>query len=226
MEKGKIIYYPIKLLLGFLIFTEALFWVGPLDYRIPSPILLFSYLIILNIALWLGYKSGVKYFRPSSFQLKDEVVNLLIIAGVVLNVISLVNMWTRRGMTVSFFTLWYSIMNPGRAYYMESEEMVSSSSPFLMLLNPISSSAIPFAIFSWKKLPRYIKWLVVFSIFITVTKWLGVGTRKGIIDAILVVSFCILAKKRQIIEVKKYRKKFRILLVSLIGIFIFYFIIH
>lgn len=223
MEQKKIIYYPIRILLGFLIVTEVLVWLGPLDFRIPNQPLLFFYLIILNIALWWGYKTGVRNTRPSSFNIGDKAIDVLIVVGVVLNIFSLYKMWNSRGISVSLFNLINAIANPGKAYYMESDNEIASSSLFSLLLTPITTATIPIAISTWKNRKKMIKWLVVFSVFVTIAKWLGVGTRKGLIDIIIIIAFSLIAKNKQIIIDNRKRKKFRAVIVALIGLFLFYF---
>lgn len=223
METSKITYYPLKVLLGFLVFTEILFFLGPIDFNIPNPFGLITYLFILNSALWCGYRFGVRTFCPSNYEMRTEIINIIIIAGVVLEFLSLVSMWSQSGISISIDSLLESITNPGAAYYSDSNEEAETSIMGI-LLSPISFAAIPLAIATWRDRPRLIKMLIVLLVFITIAKWLGVGKRKGLLDIIAIVAFCEFACHPKLIENKVLHKKMVYVLIGFLVVFIAYFI--
>lgn len=223
MEKKRIEYYPLRVLLGFLIVTEVLFFVGPLNYMIPNPFTLLLYLIVLNLCLWWGYKKGVRSFRPSNYQLKSNTIDLIIIIGLILEFLSLVSMWAQSGISVSYESLVSALLNPGEAYYSDSGEEVETSIVGI-LLSPIAFAALPLGICTWKKRPQYIKVVIVLIITITIVKWLGVGKRKGLLDVLLIITFCVIAYKTALIENKKLHRRLLYVILGLIVAFVFYFV--
>lgn len=224
MQNTKIIYYPIKVLLGFLIFTEILFFGGPLNYQIPNAFILIAYLILVNLCLWWGYKKGADKFHPSYYQINDRIINLIIIIGLILEFLSLVSMWSQSGIAVSPASLVNSLLNPGDAYYADSEEEVKTSIVGI-LLSPISFAAIPIGICTWKTRPKYIKIVVTAIVMLCIVKWLGVGKRKGLLDVMVIIVFCVIACKKALIEDKKLHRKLKSVFLGLIALFLTYFII-
>lgn len=224
MQASKIELYPLKVLLGFLVFTEVLFFVGPIDFKLSNGFGLMVYLVIVNVALWLGYKKGVKSFQPSTFTMSSKTIDLIIIAGLVLEFMSLVSMWGQNGITVSYTSLLNSILNPGEAYYSESGEDVETSIIGL-LLSPLSFASIPLGIATWKKRPAFIKYIILFIIMLSFAKWLGVGKRKGLLDTIVIISFCLLACKQSLIQDSRLHKKMKYVVMALIVLFLSYFIV-
>lgn len=221
-KKVALRYIPVKILLGFLIFTEILVWIGPIEYDINTSLLL-PYLIILNMSLWYGYKRGVQNFRPSKYNLSNATLKTIIVFGLVLSIASLIGRWTNHGISISLDSLVSSLSNPGEAYYSKSEVEVETDY-FQMLLTPVSWAAIPFGIFAWPKLPKIFRYVVVVTIFVEIFSWFGIGTRKGLFDMILVVFSCWAASYSKLFNKKSFRNGFRIILILLIIAFLFYFI--
>ena len=58
--KNNVKMFPIKFVLLFLIVTEILFFVGPINWQINNNILIIFFFLIVNIALYWGYRCGLK----------------------------------------------------------------------------------------------------------------------------------------------------------------------
>ena len=185
---NQIQYAPLKLLLSFLVFTEVLVFIGPIDYPINNPIFLILYLIIVNLSFYWGYKRGVSHFRPSRYRFKMSTVQLFIIFGFILNIMRLVELWSRRGLSISLSTIALAIINPGEVYYSESMEAVSSGL-LSTILSPITWAVLPIGLYKWKDISLFYKVLVVLVILVQVITWLGMGTRKGLMDLIIIIAF-------------------------------------
>lgn len=215
-------YTPIKILLGFLIFTELLIWIGPIDYEVNTWLLL-PYLIILNLTLWIGYKMGVKHFRPSEYKLTYSAIKKLIIFGFVLTCVSLAGRWASHGISLSVDSLINSLVNPGEAYYSESNEEVQTNI-LMMILSPIEWAMIPFGFYAWSKVSKFYKYLIILAILINIISGLGIGLRKGVFDVMLVVFSCWAAANCQLFKNKTFLRKFKIGIIIFVIGFLLYFI--
>ena len=221
-EEKQLRYFPIKILLSFLIITELLVWLGPIEYKINS-LLLAPYLIILNFTLWVGYKKGIKSFTPTTYRISSSKIKILLIAGLFLTIISLINLWSSHGLTISLDTLINSLINPGEAYYSDADEVTQTN--FLMLfLSPFQWAAIPLGIYFWPKLTHTYKRIVILTIIISIIAWLGIGTRKGVFDIILVVGACVCAANSKKFLQRSFRRKLSIIVAIFISVFLVYFI--
>lgn len=222
MQK-KIVYLPLKVSLSFLILTEFLFWFGPIKYTIPNDFILFIYLVLMNFSLYFGYRVGVNKFRPSSYKTSKNFIKVIIVIGLVLTLIDLFNIWTMRGISISFDSFFNSLTNPGQAYYSEINPE-SETSIFLLLLSPIKWASIPLGISSWRKINKFYKTCIFAIFFLSILMWLGIGVRKGIFDLLIITLFSIIASFPQIIAKRNYNKKFKFITYASIILFLTYFI--
>lgn len=213
---------PIKILLCFLILTELLVWIGPIDYNINT-LLLAPYLCILNLALWYGYKLGVKTFVPTCYKISPKNVHIIIICGFFLTLLSLTNLWNSHGIPISLESLINAFINPGEAYYSEADE-VTQTNFFSLILSPLQWAAIPMGIYFWSNLTKSYKAIVIITILVSIFAWLGIGTRKGIFDIVLVVVSCVSAANSHILIQPKNRKKLIWSVVTFTLAFLSYFI--
>lgn len=224
-QNNKIYYFPLKIILGFLIFTEMLFWIGPIKYDINNGIVLFLYLAILNIAYYWGYKKGVKDFRPSYKRISIFALKNWVLLGFIVTCIS-ASLWlSAKGWNFSLDTLIESFTNPGAAYYAETnEEAMHNSNYFSVLLSPIKWAVLPIGIFSWVKMSRLYKTIIIATILISLYISLASGVRKGLMDIILTSLFCIIAKHPQLISIKINYRKLKLIASLTLGAFLLYFV--
>lgn len=221
----KIAYFPLKTILGFLIFSEALFWIGPKDYNIDNGVILFFYLLILNLAFYIGYRNGYVRFKPSKIKISSLGYKLWIYAGLIVTFISALMFLKARGWSFSLSTLIASMSNPGEAYYTDTDEdALHSSNYFSVMLSPIKWATLPLGVYFWDKLSNFYKLLVILTFLIGLFVSLCSGVRKGLADTILIVIFCIIARIPNLIIIKKKRRKLQLYSISAIIIFLIYFI--
>lgn len=223
MDK-KAILFPIKLIMGFLIFSEILIWVGPIDYHISNSLTLLVYLIIVNLALYYGYKRGVELAHLSSFKLSDSSLKIILIIGLIAWFRYLVMVWGNHGLSVSFSNLISSIINPGEAYFSESDKGYNGSFIDMIVLDPFRWAAIPLGIAFWKRLSRAFRAVVLLAIFIAIASALGVGIRKGLLDIIIIASFVFLSKNVNLLLNKSYRRRIKWIVFSAVTLFLVYFV--
>lgn len=221
----KVQYFPLRISLLFLIFTELLFWVGPIRYNISNNLVLMLYLAVVNIALYYGYSSGVRSFKYSKYQLRRSVVGILLVVGLFAVYRNLVNTWANHGLGVSITTLVNSIFNPGEAYHSENSSLTYYGGFFDMtFLGIFRTIAIPLGICKWKSLNKSLRLVVILTIFLQVATFLGVGVRKGLFDLMLYLFFIYIAKKSEVITDKKKYRKVKSISIILVAVFLFYFV--
>ena len=221
--KDKSIYFPLKIALAFLIISELLVWFGPLKYFLLNGKILLFYLIIVNIALYLGYKRGVKSFHPTKLSFSMSTVYLLLLLGFILTVRSCKMMWARHGLPFNFNTLAIAIVNPGDSYHSKAAGELDISS-LTILFAPFQWIAIPLGLFYWRKLPVFYKTIVVLTFGFEIISWLGIGTRKGIFDLIIISFFLIVANNKDILKNGTAYRRLKIWTFIGILLFLFYFV--
>lgn len=225
MLHNRIIYFPRTIALCFLVFSEVLLLIGPFSYQISNYFLLYSYLVILNFAFYYGYQKGVRHFKPSEFKMRKDVIAFILIVGFLLTIRRLSSMWAGRGLAVTLYNLVYALQNPGTVY-LESVSLEGSVLTYLwLILEPVRWAAIPLGIANWKRFKYWIKAIVIATVLLEIIMWLGIGTRKGIFDVIIISFFLIIAKTPKLITVKSERRKVLPIIVIAIVLFLGYFTI-
>ncbi len=234
MISKRIAYFPFKILFIFLLFTEILLFIGPLHYDLELPLLLGVYLLILNLSLYLGYKRGItKYkFHQSSTTINDvTIIKTFIILS--LFVVSPMNLLVNWGLnSVSPGAIWEKFIegltNPADVYLENLEFMQKGlgggGAIMHALLSFISFAAIPLGIVYWKSLSKTFHLFIFFLIFLEIVFWIGIGTRKGLLDILLITILMIIATNKQLLDDSKKRKKMLLGLIVFLALFMFYFI--
>lgn len=222
MQK-QLAYFPLKVLLTFLVVTELLIWLGPVKFDISNPFTLALYLALMNFALYFGYKKGVKKFKPTCCSVSPSLIKIVILAGFLLYIYNLYTIWALHGLEVSAKTLVNALINPGEAYYSESTQDIDTSLLGLCF-SPVKWAAIPFGIFYWKRASNFYRSFVVLMVLMEIITWLGIGTRKGLIDICLIFFFCLIALQPSLIQEKKSKRLIMITILSLGIAFLIYFI--
>ena len=221
---SKLAHFPLRIILTFLIVSELLIWLGPINYDISNSFILFLYLAILNLAFYMGYKHAVRNFRPSSYKLSGRSIKLLLLFGLFYAFLELIDLWGTRGLSVSnlLTNVIDALNNPGEAYYSEGD--MEQNSYLTIILSPIKWIVIPLGIYSWDKLSKIYRYIALAIIVISAISWLGIGVRKGIFDLMVTILFIVLALKPQFILLAKWRRRITLYLGVSIIIFIVYFI--
>lgn len=216
--------HPLKYLLVFLIITEVLFFLGPIDYEVRKPCLMAFYFAVVNIALYHGYTSAIKRFRPSSCSIGVSAIQLLLLLGLFLQVEYMIQKWASHGLSFSLQSLLMALTNPGDAYKGESLSTINTNLITDVFLSPFRWAAIPLGVCSWNRLKKFFKFVVILTGVVYVFTWLGIGTRKGLMDLILMLYFLIIAAHPSILRDSIKRKKLKTVAISLLVLFILFFV--
>lgn len=231
MERLK--FFPIKILLGFLIFTEVLLFVGPINYEIEYPGILIVFLAIVNICLYKGYCHGVRKYRSynndlckSGIDISLRTYNWFILLGLLSFAIS----YSRFNLS-EIPHLFITGLTDSVTVYKDKLETEGIANMWIFIVNqflaPIKFGAICFGIYMWKRLPVMQRSILVVFIVLEVVYWICLGTRKGLLDIIIMILVPICIANPALI-LKKNVKMLRRLKVGggiLLALFVVYFIL-
>lgn len=228
---NKIKYFPIKILLFFLVFTELLYAFGPLIYKNSSSYTLYVFFFIVNISLYLGYKSGIKYYieRPKSKKRRIKYLQLLKILiwfSFFMIFVRMIALWDIKNLSpIAIIShLINSITAPGDVYESKLSIQSGVAAYFSILMSPLTFMTIPIAIYNRNKLSKFYQLFLSLLCVLELSIWVGQGVRKGIIDLFLIICFMMLATKPWIIiNLKKY-KSIMIFAIIFVFIFVYYFL--
>lgn len=225
----KIVYFPVKILLSFLIFTELLFFLGPIDYKIPNAFILLIYFVFVNYMLYAGYKSAIKntqFFPVNSVQVGNIKILKCILLFALLLLIPRIMSAFGISLSLSAFVshLKGAIESPLSVYMEKLEQKTNPITYLYMFLSPLTFMSIPLGCFYWKYLNRRYKLIVVILVVIEILIWIGIGTRKGIADILLIIVFIYFAKNYHLIPNLRKNRKIVLSFILAFVLFIGYFL--
>lgn len=229
-DYSKVVSFPAKLILFFLIFTELLLFWGPIDYDIKSPVLLFIYLLVLNISLYAGFKSVIT--RLPSFQYNCQIslsyLKVVIFWGFCVLILRFVNGWNLSSFSPSvfFIQIQRAIFSPADVYNEKLESVTTNGLMLLlMVITPVYFISKVFGVYYWNSLNRKYKFIVFLLYFLDIIYWLGLGTRKGLLDIIITLVFLLICRNPTVLYDRKKKRKLIVLIATTGGLFILYFVI-
>lgn len=229
-KKKGIAYFPLRLILGFLIFTEILFFIGPLDYSVPSRNSLFIYLAIVNIACYCGYRHGVKTYKfPKSINTNknhNKFISYCIIISFILLPFRIISLWGIHSISPTEIInhIQNAIQNPGDVYS-DKLDLISGFPTYLcIIMSPVIYITTALCIFYYSKLQKTWKILALLLILWEYLLPIGQGVRKGILDISMIVFFIYIAKRPHILLDVKLMRKYVLFILIFCTIFISYFI--
>lgn len=222
--------FPLRILLTFLVFTEVLFFFGPIDYYIPVPWTLIVFFFVVNITFYIGYKRGIhKYsfdYAVATNLCSLRFLHIFILASLVLIPLRISSLWAVSSLSpvaVGSHII-NSIVNPG-AVYADKLDLNSGAATYLCIIfSPVVYIALSLIVFLWDRLHGIWKFLASFLLLWELLLPIGQGVRKGIIDIGIIVIFLFIARKPTILIDLKKQKSYLLLIILFVASFIYYFI--
>jgi hypothetical protein len=193
-------FFPLRTLLSFLIFTCLFFAFGPISWPIKYGFLLFIFLLIVHLALYLGYLYGVKSYRIKVSKNKKMIdpvhlFNISAITYLVWAIPTIMNKWgiSTLSPTILLQKVIIGFNTPQLGYASKVEQLTTHQRGFYsyanFLISAITFMAIPLALANWSRLSLFQRFISVLIVFIEIISWVGIGTNKGIVDLIVIFSF-------------------------------------
>lgn len=246
VSKEKKIAHRMMLLIElYLLGTVVLFFVGPLKWEITNPIKLLLYLVVILIALPLGYilfyeskieipvdeeKDDARELSSNRYWVSEELLIfgikwMLILDLVVLSLYLLRNLGSNE-LSIENIFMW--IKDPSAQYFAGFSQEPNGEGRIVAALATASSfflwGTIPLGLIYFNRLEIKYRVLVVLCVLIELLRWIAAGTNKGTIDLILI--FCCLVYVQITKREKKMisqKMKYVIVAIALVVLGIIYF---
>lgn len=222
----RIIMFPIWVFQCYLTLTVLVFAFGPWPWPVQSPVMLYTFLFLAQIALWLGYKSGIKT-RPGSYYGRWQLFSMLKISLLVNLFWIIPSFMLKLGMqeaNISNITTAVSTgaVDPGSMYAAKFEAASSGAKTTLfgyinILISPILWLLFPLGVDQWRSLNLKFRICFVFVILAGLLKWVAIGTTKGFADFFLLLPGLLLAANPRIIATTKLKTIIKAFCFTLVG---------
>lgn len=240
----KVLYKPINIVMLYFIVLIVLYVFGPLEWNTDNALLFYLFILCSHLLLYLGYKTKIQFkinsneydATDNNLLVKDSSILKYLRYAIIINFFfTMMNLIRYIGLTSFSFSniidkLVTGILNPGDQYNLKFQTEKTFGGGLLPKLStlfaPILWPVIPLALFYYKKIGFINKILIILTVIAEVTRWIAVGTNKGVIDVILILVSVLFLKSQQRIfngyvkKVKFRNKRGRIFLIVLFLIII------
>lgn len=207
----------------YLVLTVFLYSFGPVDWKTENPILVYSLLLMYQVAFFFGYQSAEKCtIKKRNYLIKQNIIKyfpIIAFIAITMNAIyymRIVKLVNNRGILDVIVA---SLTNPSSLYTARSAVTIASSEMFggkffallVPLMGPITTSIIPLTIVFFKEFNIKSKVLSILCIFSQVLLSISSGTSEGYFNIIVFFITGMLLKDR-IHSTQISRKEFKIFL--------------
>lgn len=221
-----ILYFPIRVLLIFLIFTEILFFISPISWDIDNYIVIIIYFLILNFALYRGYRSGLQYkIRKCVFRFSMSNIKKIIILSFLIKLVSLL-LNNDFSLLIFINKVLFSLEDAGSAYYAyyRNQDVDIVKYIVFQLLSPIIYIGFVMGTYYWKKLSMKYKLIYVSLILLEILNSLSIGVRKGLIDVLIIIFISYIVSNFYILNDKTKIRRLKFYLSISLSLFLMYFL--
>lgn len=204
---------PIRLTMIYLTFSMLVYAFGPFEWPTTYPVIFYSLLILYMVALWLGYRFGVKKTFSRAIEWKEEytdkIIGVLSILIVINYLVYVVNIFRDYGFRTPDFPglfreMGIGIRNPGLGYALRLERVetlqgadVMGGSLFSLFNLGWSFVRYPIVILGMLCFKKLKIWGKIFNVLylLTVTIfYLSIGTNIDILHVFLLLELPIIVK--------------------------------
>ena len=213
---------PIKILLSFIVFTEILFFIGPIKWNINNHLLLLLFFSIVNTALYLGYRKGLN-INTVKQNISAKYINKLCLFVFLVTCLKVYFSFGSLSITTILTQVINGLYSPGDVYYDRNLQVNLGRFFILLLLSLPQFVGLVAGTCYWEKLSKKNKVLYVIIIFLEISRNLSIGVRKGIFDILILIivgRLCAICQKGNI----KSLQHFINTSVFVIFLFVVYFV--
>ncbi|MFS0725666.1 hypothetical protein [Paenibacillus sp. 1P07SE] len=240
IEIRRILNKPINYLMIYLFGLLVLYKWGPMTWNTQNSILLYTYLIMSNLLIFLGYKSTINKIvkfngneKASNYYILDEkfvlkIIPFVVIIKLIISFLFLIRVIGSTAISLDYIMTSFinGLVDAGSQYNSKfaNENAFGGNvlAPIYTLLSPITWPVIPLTIIYFKKLSMVNKLLASLIIVLEIVTWVSIGTNKGIIDLIIIVATVTMLRRWQYkvthFQEKTIPKKKRVRVILLISI--------
>ena len=197
-------YLPIQIVIVYLLFTEIYFVVGPINWGYINYFKLFTFLTFAKLFLIAGYFVGTnkeQYNKP----INNEEVSMLfikfaVILSIIMNMLFIIIRLSSFSPSTIFQHIIIGLTNPSLNYYDKFGSVNSvydAFAPIYTLSSIVIYSAMPLSLFYYNFLSTPYQLLTIINILVGASRWLIVGTNKGIVDIVIIMVSVLILKVLQ-----------------------------
>ncbi len=181
--------FPIIFFMIYLSATVLFFAAGPFQYPVDNPGSLYTFLVLVHIALFAGYW-GSAFGWPRSYFGKWRVSQLLYWSAAASLLLLLPTSLVRTGSLIP--NIVSGLANPGEAYARTASiaaqpEGLPTIEYMRIFAGPMLGLLLPLTVFYWARLSTRTRIMGVAGILGTVALFIGMGTNKAIADTVLLL---------------------------------------
>lgn len=186
---------PMRIVQVYLCLTVALYVLGPLRWPVHNPVLLYAFLLAAQFALYLGYRISMNSIKARQVLRSDTTAFRRILEAMIVITLGfgILNATRYAGLTaVSLQGLVekvkYGLLYPNQQYQAKFDiagfggKALTYSST---LLGPLLWSTLPMSLLHFKTLRPLFRLLAILSVVVEISRWLAIGTNKGIFDTLI-----------------------------------------
>jgi hypothetical protein len=184
---------PLVLGMAYLVGTVLLFAFGPWPWPVSNPVELYGFLAAVHLALVAGYLLGSRA-RPRAPRRQYRVDRLVLIGSVASLLLLLPTSLSRTGRLIPDVVL--GLKDPGRAYMLSQEARGHAlwAEVLRMVAGPWLFVVLPLTTYYWGRLSVRVRVVAVASVVGVAAIYIAMGTNKGLVDIVLVVSTVLIAR--------------------------------
>ena len=227
---------PIIFLQCYLILTLIIFQFGPINYKVTDPFLFWMLILSYHLCFLLGYIVAFKLKKPKKiekpvelaassdikifyFVLALAVISSLISFKGIKSIYDLINpvFWIESAIN--------GILFPGDAYNEKMSRVLTNTDGnkllniFLFFIAFSKILIVPFTVFFWSRLNKFIKVIALFITLLPLLSSLSNGTNKGVFDFVILYSSSLvvyfLYHKNNFNNYFFYSRKFFLIIISI-----------
>lgn len=239
---------PIRLVLGYLIFTLLLYIFGPFNWITYNPFQFYSLQFCYLFFLWLGYRVGIMRKFSNEIQWSErqdipliKIVQTLIIINFIVFVINIFRDYAMSSFDIKELLrqMFYGVTHMGEGYQLRYQRLLHTSGASVVGGNAFSVFNYLWAFFDYtvlllgvhyfNKIKMFPKIILISHLIFTVFFYLSIGTNIGVFRVIIIVLLPLCIKVLQRVFNGSIKKKTIIMtILSVLGIVVIvcaYFIV-
>lgn len=189
----KVVYFPLLLVETYLAVSVLLFAFGPWPWRVADPFALYTFLVLAQAFLGIGYWLGANKRNVTGVTGKKPDVARIIRISLYANCLWIVPKFILRTKLQDFSLdaiigqIAFGLTDPASAHAATGDFSVNGTFNLIyVLFTPLLYLGLPLTIYNWKSVGKRVKILFFLVIFADILSWASTGTSKGIIDLAII----------------------------------------
>ena len=217
---------PIRLVLGYLVFTLLLYIIGPFNWITYNPFQFYSLQFSYLLFLWLGYRIGImrKFSNKIEWSERQDsslikILQVLIILNFIVFIINVFRDYAMTNFDIKELLrqMFYGVTHMGESYQLRYERLLHTSgasvvggsafSVFNYLWAFFEYSVVLLGVYYFNKIKMFPKIILISHLVFTVFFYLSIGTNIGVFRVIVIVMLPLCIKVLQKIYDNSIKKK-------------------